>query len=288
MAFLNESILMSMRKKILISLFLLCLSATLPKVEHWKEKVALLNVQTGTLIPAPKGTGATYFLLDQTQTPKFVIKPIDERARNTHSAQAEALSYAIANLLHLGHLTPETHLGIITHDNREKLCSIQIYLPNLENLRDLAENWLSQNISDDELAKLIDQSDFEDLFLLILLFYDTDAHANNIYARKDQSGIYHLIKFDNGLTFPDKNRRLFNSLYLLPNAKRKFSAPALERIQTLPMEKLIEQFIHFEMEDALSAFLQRVEILKKISKDYSMREIDIHFRKIASTSSSVI
>lgn len=243
---------MSMLKKLFVSL-LFSLSLTASPIYFWKDKV---------------------------------IKPVEPDCINhrayipcSRTAQAEALAYAIAQILGLGHLTPETHLALIPIDGVEKLCSVQQYLPNIENLRDLAVEWLKADLSDATLLTLIDPTDFEDLFLLILLFYDTDAHANNIYARKDDSGIYHLIKLDNGLTFPDKNRQLFNALYLLPQARKKFSPQAIERIQTLPMEKLAEKFIEFEMQDAYGAFVERVENLKQLT-DYSMREIDIHFRKL--------
>lgn len=268
--------------------------------------------QTGTLVAAEHGSGSTYFLLDDNQIPQFVIKPFDEdvlclnnpkhlgspynnlafrlRAHIPlyRTAQAEALASAFAEILGLEHLTPKVHLAVLKHsqffDNEkravEKLCSIRPYLTGIENLRLLAEEWLQQNLSEEEILNLIDQTDFENLFLLIWLFYDTDAHAGNFFAKRDAAGVYHLIKLDNGLTFPDKNSDLFNALYLLPQAKRPLSKQAIERIQTLPFSALAMQFTVFEMEDALEAFLERVELLKALTseKTYTLQEIDIQLR----------
>ncbi|MBS0628800.1 MAG: hypothetical protein JSS30_01085 [Verrucomicrobia bacterium] len=238
------------------------------------------------LFSLPAFSAPVYFLIDQNQTPQYVIKPVEPKCPKMRdyiscrrTAQAEALAYALADTIGLSHLTPETHLAVIPFGSVEKLCSIQEYLHKIENLRDLAEEWLKAGLEDNELLGLIDPSNFEELFLFILLCYDTDAHANNIYARKNEAGIYHLIKLDNGLTFPDKNKQLFNALYLLPQARNKFSERMIEKIETLPMERLEENFAQFEMQDAFPAFKKRVEILKQF-KDHSMREIDIHFRKL--------
>jgi hypothetical protein len=233
-------------------------------------------ISLSLLLKAPEGSA--YFLLDQDQIPRYVVK-FEETS--TPTAHAEALASSLAQLIGLGHLTPETHLTHI----QERVCSIQPYLSDIENLRKLAEGWLEQGITNEQLLSLIDQTDFEDLFLLILLYYDTDAHANNIFARKDEAGVYHLIKLDNGLTFPNKNRKLFNSLYLLPHARKKFSQHSIQIIETLPMDKIEELFIQFEMEEALEAFVERVEILEKL-KNHTMAEIALYFRNRELTSSS--
>lgn len=240
-------------------------------------------LQTGALLPAER----TYFLLDQNRDPKYVIKPNDERIVQVkahiplfRTAQAEALSSAFASILGMNRLTPETHLAKISL-SEEKLCSVQVYVSDVQTLFQIANEWLKQNVSDEQLLTLIDQTDLEDLFLLIWLLYDTDAHARNIYAKKDASGIYHLIKFDNGLTFPDKNGGLFNALALLPQAKNQLSARIINQIQNLPVEKLTKQILFFEMEDALKAFLERVKTLQELVKTpYSFREINSHLCRL--------
>jgi hypothetical protein len=230
-----------------------------------------------------------YFLVDQDQTPQYVIKPAEpnclklrEHIPCQRTAQAEALAFALANTLGLAHLTPETYLAVIPFGSSEKLCSVQQYIPNMENLRELAQEWLDADISDEELIQFIDPISFQEQFLFILLLYDTDAHANNIYAIRDDNGVYFLIKIDNGLSFPNKNRQLFNSLYLLPQSRSPFSERIVELIQTLPMEKLKEQFDHFEMQNSYPAFEERVAILQALTKEnhYTMREIDLIFRKL--------
>lgn len=214
-----------------------------------------------------------YFLVDQTQTPHYVIKPSD----NGPTANAEALAYALAETLGLPHLTPETSLALIPFGMTQKLCSVQRYIPDMENLCELAQEWLNAGLTDEELLPLIDHSSFEELYLFILLLYDTDAHANNICALKDSSGVYHLIKIDNGLSFPEKNRGLFNALYLLPHSKKKFSSALLHLIENLPMDLLEEKFIELGMENSFSAFVERTALLKKLAPSHTMGQIDFIF-----------
>jgi len=228
-----------------------------------------------------------YFLVDQDQSPQYVIKPAEPNCQKVReyipcqlSAQAEALAFALAETLGLGHLTPETYLAVIPFGNSEKLCSVQQYIPDMENLRELAQEWLEADFQDEELLKFIDPTSFEEQFLFILLLYDTDAHANNLYALRDHKEIYHLIKIDNGLSFPTKNRQLFNALYLLPQAKAPFSERIVQLIQTLPMEQLKELFDQYQMGNSYPAFEERVAILQELTKEseYSMRSIDLTFR----------
>ncbi|NGX37661.1 MAG: hypothetical protein K1000chlam2_00820 [Chlamydiae bacterium] len=308
---------------------------------HWKEKISSLgevkfledlhiHLSKGTLKASNQGCGAAYFLFDEENIPKYVIKPFDEDilCLNNHkqfaspystkafrvrdhiplyrSAQAEALSFAAATLLELQHLTPSTYLAIISHDHffdlsdrldasenahllqklgppdREKFCSVQSYIEGIENLYHLVEGWLANNLSEKNILALVDQEDFENLFLLIWILYDTDAHAGNLYATQDENGIYHILKIDNGLTFPEKNCHLLNALYFFPQAKRSLSPQLRETIQHLPIKKIADKILFFELGDALSAFYERVEVLQQIAckKDYSLREIDLRLRAL--------
>ncbi|NGX39119.1 MAG: hypothetical protein KR126chlam1_00439 [Chlamydiae bacterium] len=275
-------------------------------------------LKEGTLTPADNGKGGAYILSDKQNTPLYVIKSFDEealclnnrkhfaspfndRAFRIHeeiplyrSVQAEALCASIAMLLHLNHLTPPTHLAILEHEaffditdrskklttrlgppTREKLCSVQPYLPNTEILTNLVDEWTEETFLSN-----IDLEDFENLMILIWLFYDTDAHAENIHAQKDEQGIYHLIKIDNGLTFPNQNTRLLNALAYLPNAIAPLSQKGIKRIQKLPLKKITERIAFFEMDDALAAFEERVHQLQTLAKkeDITLREIDDHLQ----------
>ena len=160
---------------------------------HWKEKISSfeevkfledlqVHLSKGNLKASDQGCGAAYFLFDEGNIPKYVIKPFDEDilCLNNHkqfaspyytrafrvrdhiplyrSAQAEALSYAVATLLELQYLTPSTHLAVINHDqffdlsdqldanekehllqklgppDREKFCSVQSYIEGIDTL----------------------------------------------------------------------------------------------------------------------------------------------------------
>lgn len=299
---------------------------------HWKEKISQFEdpdfleelerlLKEGSLTPSEKGCGSAYFLFDSEGHPRYVIKPFDEdilclnnrkqfaspynnlafRARDAiplyRCAQAEALSYAVASLLHLSHLTPSTHLAVVSHPqffdigdfleqetkiDREKFCSIQTYLSDIENLSTLVEEWLEKDTSEEEILSAIDQEDFENLILLIWLFYDNDAHAGNLYAKKDAKGVYHLLKIDNGLTFPNKNSHLVNALHFLPHANNPLSEKACHLIQNLPLEAITEKIALFEMEEALDAFYERVDALKKLTqeKKYPIRELDFKLKAL--------
>ncbi len=117
------------------------------------------------------------------------------------SMQAEALAYSFAEELNFTHLTPETHLGVFTHSSffdisdrtngewdelgppiREKLCSVQRYTPHLGNLNSLVNQWIQNGALESQICEVINDEEFENLFLLIWLLYDTDAHAGNIYV----------------------------------------------------------------------------------------------------------
>lgn len=215
------------------------------------------------------------------------------------TAQAEALAYIFAKHLGFEHLTPTTYLAVLRHDaffdlidnveenspelkeemgqaDREKLCSVQTYIPDIVNLYDFVENCLKENLSDKQVHNLIDSESFENLSLLIWLLFDTDAHAGNLYMRKQEDGKYTLLKIDNGLTFPDTNKHLLNALYFFPHAKLPPSKRLCNIIQNLPIKEMLESMHLYEMDEAKESFLERVEVLQKLTQDpvYTLRDID--------------
>lgn len=216
------------------------------------------------------------------------------------SMQAEALAYRFAQILGFDTLTPETHLAIVDHPaffdiadrchetanlgkpNREKLCSIQRYVPHEGNLYELVCDWLLCGMTEDEIHRAVDLEAFENLFLLIWLLYDTDAHAGNIYVTKGTKEKIFLCKFDNGLTFPENNERLLNSLYFFPQAIEPPSFRLRKQIEQIPIEKLKESILFFEMEGAMDAFLERTKTLQTLAKDptRSFREIELRMRAL--------
>lgn len=279
--------------------------------EHWRgilkqTEELKKTLSSGTLSPAPMGCGAAYILYDKNGDPVFIIKPVDEESLclnnrkafaspyNTRafrirdeiplyrSAQTEVLSCAMAELLGLGRLIPETTLAIISSPSfyniteggdKEKLCSVQRFFSHEKTLLDL--------IQEDEKITL-DQREFEELMLLMWCIYDTDGHADNFPAVKDSRGIYHLKKIDSGLAFPDKNRGFFNTLYFIPHAREKISPELRGKIAKLPLEKMEELICYFEMDACHAAFKERVQLLQKLAagSDLTLAEIDMRLRRL--------
>lgn len=109
----------------------------------WQERSADFQsvLETGRLIPAPHGSGGAYFLLDQTNMPRYVVKPFDEdmlclnnrkqraspfcdanhRVRDAvplyQSAEREAAAASIAESMELPDITPWAMLAILKSDS---------------------------------------------------------------------------------------------------------------------------------------------------------------------------
>lgn len=312
--------------------------------EHWRAKIegfksgkdhdfyALYEkvAQYGNLIPVEEGCGSAYFLLDDTNTARFVIKPIDEdilclnnrkfyaspyndsknRTRDFiplyHSAQREALSYAVAELLHYCHITPQTVMGYFKSENfydmsdvlqgeekelflekigppdKEKLCSIQKYVPNLLALFQAVEVMTEKKLSDEQVLQALNQTAFEDAMIFIWLIYDNDAHSGNVNLCMDESKEeflqgFSILKLDNGLTFPQKNHALCNSLAFFPNAELPLSSRAKQQIQAIPICEIVELIKEFELDDTIEAFLERMQILNELiqRENITIAEIDL-------------
>jgi len=276
----------------------------------------------GTLEASDLGCGAAYFLKNALGTPEYVIKPIDEdvlclnnrkqfgspfnnrafRVRDHiplyRTAQAEALSFAISKLLGFEKLIPPTHLAIVSHEAffdiadhletkqpivREKLCSVQTYLSDVQNLLPFVQNCLEEEFSEAEILNLVDLENFENLCLLIWILFDTDAHAGNLYVKQNEQGIFQLLKIDNGLTFPDKNAQLLNALYYFPHAKLPLSARIRHKIATLPSDQICQLIHLYELDGAIDAFLERTEVLQTLAKnpENTFRDIDLRLHALS-------
>ncbi len=276
--------------------------------EHWrpfiKENAQLDKALTeGVLISIEEGYGGAYFLQGSQGHLLFVIKPVDEdifclnnrkcygspfnhsklRVRDEiplyRSAQTDALASDIAEIIGLSHITPRASMALVyqEHFSEEKLCSVQEYIPQAHELFELLQTWIDAEWSAEQLEKAFDQTNFEQTNLFVWLLYDTDAHAGNFLAYEKNSEVYHLKKIDNNLSFPEKNAHLDNTLSLLPNANQTLSQELKTRIATLPMQKMIQKFHDYEMQPAIQAFEERVEVLKILANgpDISLKEIDL-------------
>jgi len=209
------------------------------------------------------------------------------------SAQTDAFCWELAKLAGLSGATPQTIMGILGSEgfydisdnlegdekllflqltgeaDKEKLCSIQEYIPDSCDFYEILHQWMSEGLSDEEIASRIDQDDFEAVNTLIWLTGDTDAHTGNlrVYVKSiDASGkkIYGIKKIDNGLSMPERNGDLLNYLAYLPNAEKALSPKSIQRILDLPVEDIVKVMKEYGLEGTEDAFKERVRLLQNL------------------------
>lgn len=199
----------------------------------------------------------------------------------------EYCAYEIARIAGFSELIPRTLLAIIERKefydlseelegelrqrflrmtgaaDREKLCSVQRYLPDAEELGELVQEWLKRELPEEEMASLINQESFERANLLVWLLFDTDAHSGNFLALWDEeSWQYHIVKVDNGYCLPLRNNDLRNFLYHLPNADLPLSTALVEKVLFLPVEPIVQLLKSWGLESRVYALRERVRTLK--------------------------
>lgn len=252
----------------------------------------------GMLVVNEGGSGGSYSLLDECDQPCFIVKPLDEeifclnnrkgfdsplqiRVRPHiplyRSCQASAAASAIAKLIGLTEITPITELAIIKNDlfcdlsypfgDKEKLCAVQIYIEDSEELHSHVQTLIAQGLSDDAIGALIDQTDFEQLLIFIWVCYDNDAHTGNIRTYKKPNGKWGLKKIDNNLTFPEKNRGLTNCLQFFPNANKPLSESSRTLINQLPIAAIVEKLIFYDLKGSVNALKERLSLLQTVIKN---------------------
>jgi len=221
------------------------------------------------------------------------------------SSQTDCLASEIAILLGIPYITPETVMHIVKNDtfyditeslettdsfslipccgniDKEKLCSIQYFLPNSYEFYDVLKEWDEQNLPLETIRSMLDQDDFEDMCFFIWTIYDTDAHSGNIrlYVKDtapDGHIIYGLRKIDNNLSLPEKNRSLLNCLAYLPNARSPLSPRIQKLIAEIPISQILDRFYLYEMENCIPAFQERVAALQALAtrKDLTIADIN--------------
>jgi len=268
-------------------------------------------LKKGELIQVSEGLGGTYFLLNEKKEICFVIKPMDEdilclnnykdfatpfnnkemRVRAEiplyRSCQNSAAAASLARLINLPEVTPNTYIAIIKSHHfydlsnielqeKEKLCSVQEYLPHSQELYDQLQEWIKEGLSDSAIGELIDQQDFEEANLFIWLCFDNDAHVGNFRSFKKSTGLFGLKKIDNNLTFPEKNRDLLNCLSLFPNAEKSLSESSRELINNIPFTQIANELIFYDLESSLPALKERLSLLQELIKkrEITIREIN--------------
>ncbi len=239
-----------------------------------------------------------------------IFNDFEHRARDGiplyRSAQTDAFCSEIASLSGLGGTTPKAVMGIVKDDglydfttwidgknrekfteqtgfpDREKLASIQEYIPNSQDLIELLHAFYKEGLSDEEISSRFDQKDFEEVCMFLWLSYDNDGHGGNFLTfvkRTDENGkkIYGIKKIDNGLSFPEKNTQYTNILAWIPNAIQPISPKLKQKIAQLPMEPILNRMDDYELFSCKDAFKERVEIIKELAQreGITIGEIDL-------------
>lgn len=226
-------------------------------------------------------------------------------------AMREVAAYRFAQKMGIGSIVPKTEFSIlesphfhdffegISHDERkryldicgspdkEKLCSVQEFVPDSKSLFEALQDLQMAKLTNEEIAERFDQKDFEEANILIWTTYDTDAHSNNILVYPkgvDSLGneILGLKKIDNGLAFPDKNESLRNSLIHMKNATLELSSLSKAKILAIDTDELAAQLGQLGLESASVALKERISLLKDLAKRENMtiKQINTELSKI--------
>lgn len=227
------------------------------------------------------------------------------------SAFREAAAWDIANAIGVGSIVPKTRLAILECDSfadfservsqkefdsymeqvgssgREKLCSVQEFVPNSKSLFEALQELQQLGLSDEEIGPRFDQKDYEEINILLWTTYDTDGHSGNFLCYPkgaDSLGneILGLKKIDNGLAFPDRNKQLRNHLKYLPNARLSLSEEGRAKIAAINVEEIVRKLEIYHLDSAIPAFRQRIIYLKKLAKkpEITIKEINHKMGKI--------
>lgn len=255
---------------------------------------------------------------------KLVASPLgskDKTERNRlhipkyRSVQTEVLSYEVAKLLGLDDITPKTEMVILKnkvfHDvldgvkqtagklkdavyslagkpDKEKLCSVQDFIPDAIDFNKLEEKRNTYNWRPDQFDKYMEenilQSDYEKCLLFACITGETDGNTGNylFVKTKDNEGNDKLgiRKIDNGLCFPDKNSTEFSTcLEVMPHLSKPLSAEGRALIANINEEQImqmINKYFPNSNGQAAMAFRERVVLLKEMAQEQGITLEQIH------------
>lgn len=222
------------------------------------------------------------------------------------SAQTDALCWEIAQLAGLEKATPKAVLALIESPefydftlrlnpeekalfltetgtiDPEKLCSVQEFIPDSQDLTELLHQFYAADLSDKEISACFDQTDFEEVCLFLWLIFDNDIHGANfrVFVKSiDATGkkIYSLKKVDNSLAFPEKNTGYSSILIWLSNALVPLSDNLKQKIANLPVAAILEKIDTYGLPTRKRAFIERLEILQTLSQNegITLAEMDL-------------
>lgn len=219
---------------------------------------------------------------------------------NYEAVQREALTYLMASLIGVDYLVPKTFIAILEREeffdifdqlppherlkwrsyiDKEKLCSVQVFIPNAQLLSERGSEWIEKDYKENNILKEIDPVSFENLMILIWAIHDTDVHGGNILFQPSSRRRDLIYKIDHDLSFPNSNGELMNCLASLPQVNFYLSSRAQEKIKNIPVQALRAWMRFFELEEAVDAFLERMEVLQILAAGkYTILEIDLRLR----------
>jgi len=162
--------------------------------------------------------------------------------------------------------------------DKEKLCSVQEFVQESKTLFEALQDLQQHGLSDGDIERLFDQTDFEDANILLWMTGDPDGHSNNFLVtpkRTDAIGhqMFGLRKIDNGFAFPKQNGDLYNSVATLPNARHALSQKAIEKIQEIDLDDLADTLIRHGLESSIDAMRERIKTLQRITIEHPSMSI---------------
>lgn len=218
------------------------------------------------------------------------------------SAQTDAFCYELARLAKIEGITPKAVLGIVRSEefyditqwleeseefialtgrpDKEKLCSIQEFIPETRDLSALLKELYSQGFSNEEIGMMFDREEIEQVFLLIWLIYDNDAHKGNFLTyvkQNDGKIVYGIKKIDNSLSIPEKNTHYSNILSWIPASLFPVSDELKDKIAHLPVKEILERMDEYGLSACKEAMVERIELLQTLAQneEVTLGEIDV-------------
>jgi len=178
--------------------------------------------------------------------------------------------------------------------DKEKMCSVREYVGHATTLYELIWRFEEDGRGEAELLQLIDPDDFEEANIIAWITGNKDNHPGNILAypkgvNAEGKETYGLKLIDQCLVFPEDNKGLINLLPDLVHNARQLSDSGKLRIATIPTEQIIEQLKILELDRAIPAFLERIEVLQQLAEwGLSLEEINMRMSHLHLGKESVL
>lgn len=280
-------------------------SITLEQLSSGVTNQGTYQIRPENLIPIFDGISGSYILITRDGIPQFVVKPVDEDISGLNNPKGYGLlNYGnlfqmelyrsvfremavslIAEEIEVTSIAPKTILAILESERfydigdenpffgapvKEKLCSCMEFISGAKSLAETAQDLQQMGLSDDEIASRFDQTDYENVNILLWVTGEQDGHGGNIltYAKGfDARGneIIGFKKIDNGLSLPENcNAPSRNSLVYLPNGQKALSQCAIDKIMQIDVEKLTQILEKNSLNGSVQSLKFRLEKLKSL------------------------